>query len=53
MKKKLWYFIHDILAHPICGVCWIIGLNTFGDWLHEVSLGEVNYKEEVWLPKEK
>jgi len=53
MKKKLWFFIHDILAHPICGLCWIFGIDTFGDWLHDITVNPVNYGVETWSPEDK
>lgn len=46
--KLAWVFIHDVLAHPVCGLLWILGFSKAGDWLHEVSLHPLNYQEERW-----
>lgn len=46
--KKLGFLVHDVLVHPVCGWCWILGLQRIGDWLHERSLFQCNQREEVW-----
>lgn len=25
---------HNIVIHPLAGVCWLIGWQSAGDWLH-------------------
>lgn len=46
--KLAWIFLHDVLAHPVCGLLWILGFSKAGDWLHEASLHPLNYQEERW-----
>ena len=50
VRRKAWVFIHDVLAHPICGLCWVLGLRRVGDWLHEATVHPLNYREEWWSP---
>lgn len=50
-RKILWIFVHDVLAHPICGFLWIAGfavplLSHLGDWLHDVTVHPCNYDAE-------
>ena len=51
-KKKFWFFIHDVIIHPICGILWILGLDKWGDWLHDITVNEVNYGDETWSPED-
>jgi len=48
LKKKLWIFIHDFVAHPICALCWIFGAYGIGDWLHDKTVHPINYDDEIW-----
>ena len=41
-------FLHDGLAHPICAVLWIVGLQRFGDWLHDTTVHPANREAEIW-----
>ena len=25
---------HNIIAHPIAGICWLVGWEKVGDWFH-------------------
>lgn len=25
---------HNIVIHPVAGVCWLFGFERWGDWLH-------------------
>ena len=36
--SRLGYLIHDVLAHPICGLLWMLGADGLGDWLHDVTV---------------
>lgn len=45
-QEKLWTLIHDVLAHPICGLCWILGLQRLGNWLHVITVHPLNYDDE-------
>lgn len=33
-KRRLSNAWHNIVLHPIAGVCWFVGLTRLGDWLH-------------------
>ncbi len=46
--KRLGFLIHDVLAHPLCGLLWIVGFQKAGDWFHEATVFEVNREDEVW-----
>jgi hypothetical protein len=32
--KKLSNLWHNCVAHPLAGVCWFVGLEKLGDWIH-------------------
>lgn len=34
MKHSLPWLFHNVLVHPICGVLWFLGAETWGDRLH-------------------
>ena len=53
--KRLGFLVHDILAHPFCGLCWIIGdlidsttFDSIGDWVHDHTVFWTNEAEEEW-----
>jgi len=50
MSKKLAILIHDIIAHPICGILWIVGAEKTGDYLHDLTVAEILYEDETWTP---
>jgi len=25
---------HNIVVHPIAGICWLLGFERLGDWIH-------------------
>ena len=54
--RRLGFFVHDVLAHPLCGLLWIVGewipaFEGAGEWLHEWSLFDCNVPDEVWPPE--
>jgi hypothetical protein len=36
--KTVELFFHHCIAHPIVGICYILGLDEFGDKLHDIVL---------------
>ena len=44
----MWMLIHDAVAHPICALLWLVGLQRAGDWLHDVTVHPLNYADEEW-----
>lgn len=28
------FLCHNVVVHPLCGLCWFVGLKRLGDWLH-------------------
>ena len=45
-EKWSWSFLfHNILWHPLAGVCWFLGWNKLGDYLHSKGLGQQDEKE--------
>ena len=41
MGKRLWpaeslrNLRHNLVTHPLAGLCWFFGWQALGDWLHE------------------
>ena len=33
--EKLKNLRHNLVAHPLAGICWFFGLAAAGDWLHD------------------
>ncbi len=48
IRKRFGFLVHDVLAHPFCGVLWILGFNYLGDLLHDGTVFACNEQEEVW-----
>lgn len=48
MSKRVGYFVHDVLAHPLCGLLWIVGARLAGDWLHDLTVFASNVDDERW-----
>lgn len=46
--KRLGFLVHDVLAHPFCGWCWIVGLDRLGDWVHDHTVFWTNEADEEW-----
>ena len=46
--SALGYFVHDCLAHPVCGLFWVFGSDRFGDWLHDITVFAANEDAERW-----
>lgn len=43
LKHAVWTVLHDIVAHPVCGILWTINRpipNRIGYWLHDITLPE-------------
>ncbi len=38
LASKLKFLIHNTVCHPIAGICWFIGLNKLGDYVHDQML---------------
>ena len=38
MKSKIKFLIHNAICHPIAGICWFIGLDKLGDYIHDSIL---------------
>lgn len=34
-KRRLVNARHNLIAHPVAGVCWLFGFQRLGDWIHE------------------
>lgn len=34
MRQRLKNFRHNMVAHPIAGVFWVLGYQETGDWVH-------------------
>jgi len=34
MTKRLFFLIHNVVLHPISGLCWFFGAKKVGDALH-------------------
>lgn len=26
---------HNLIAHPLAGLCWLLGYEQWGDWIHD------------------
>ncbi len=50
--SSLGYLVHDVVAHPVCGLLWIFGARTVGDWLHDRTVFASNYDDERWPPRD-
>ncbi len=48
VTKRLGFLVHDVLAHPFCGFCWIFGLESLGNWVHDRTVFWTNEAEEEW-----
>ncbi len=35
--RRLRFLLHNVVAHPVAGICWFFGLGRLGDWLHDVT----------------
>ena len=35
-----WWFIHNVIAHPVGELFYWVGLNHWGEWLHDETLPE-------------
>lgn len=46
MSKRVGYFVHDVVAHPLCGLLWIFGANSVGNWLHDLTVFASNVDDE-------
>jgi hypothetical protein len=33
--RKLRLLRHHLIAHPVAGLCWFVGLEKWGDWVHD------------------
>ena len=34
MRRRLKNLKHNLIAHPIAGLLWVVGLEKWGDWVH-------------------
>lgn len=34
MYQRLLNFRHNVVAHPIAGILWLVGFQKAGDWIH-------------------
>lgn len=32
------YSVHNIIGHPLAEICWIIGLDAIGDYIHDITV---------------
>lgn len=37
MTDRIHFALHNLIAHPICGLLWLVGLTAAGNWLHDRS----------------
>ncbi len=61
VARSFWTVLHDVIAHPVCGVLWILGakrsrpqrslLERAGDWLHEATLPPMGWSDVEYLRK--
>lgn len=45
--RRLEWAIHNIVGHPLMEVCFLLGLERLGIWIHEESLPE---EDEDFIP---
>lgn len=32
--KRVKFFLHNSVVHPICGILWFVGFDSLADWIH-------------------
>lgn len=56
LRRRFWVIIHDVLAHPICGVLNALSPSTkpkgISHWLHEATMPPLPRCDEAWLEEE-
>ena len=40
MNERLKTLIHNLIIHPIAGIFWALGMESAGDWTHEICSPE-------------
>lgn len=35
LVRRLRHARHNLIAHPVAGVLWLVGLQAAGDWVHD------------------
>lgn len=37
-KEHFKWSVHNIIAHPLSEIFWLLGFKRMSDWLHEISI---------------
>ena len=56
IRRAAWTIVHDVIAHPVCGMLWAIAgvfglalLKRAGDFLHEVTLPPMSLEDMAYV----